>query len=69
MDQQKSLGQSQRNCNPMCITRNVVKGSAAILQIHAPSPTQYDVKRSKELYLDGFNTVRGVGGGGRDVQC
>ena len=29
-----------------------------------PLPTQNNVERSKELCLDGFNTVRGVGGGG-----
>ena len=41
------------------------------VQIHVPSPlpTQYNVERSKELCLDGFNTVCGVGGGGKDVQC
>ena len=49
----------------MCFTSNVVKSSAVILQIHVPSPfpTQYNVERSKELHLDGFNTVRGVGVG------
>ena len=53
----------------MRFTSNVAKSSAVILQIHVPSPlpTQYNVERSKELCLDGFNTVRGVGGGGRDV--
>ena len=41
------------------------------MQIHtlSPLPTQYNVERSKESCLDGFNTVCGVGGGGRDVQC
>ena len=34
-----------------------------------PLPTKYNVERSKELSLYGFNTVRGVGGGGKDVQC
>ena len=49
---------------PMCITRTLC--SAVSLQIHIPYPfpTQYNVERSKELYLDGFNTVRGVGGRG-----
>ena len=49
-----------------CITSNVVTSSAIILQIHYPSPfpTQYNVERSKKLYLDGFNIVRGSGGGG-----
>ena len=47
------------------------KSSAVFLQIHVPSPlpTQYNVERSKELSLDGFNTVCGLGGGGRNVQC
>ena len=68
---QKSLGQSEHNFNSMRLTSNVVKSSAVVLQIYVPSPlpTQYNVERSKELCLDGFNTVRGVGVGGRDVQC
>ena len=51
----------------MRFTSNVVKSSAVILQIHVPSPfpTQNNVERSKELCLDGFNTVRRVGVGGR----
>ena len=32
-----------------------------------PLPTKYNVERSKELSLYDFNTVRGVGGGGKDV--
>ena len=49
----------------------VAKGSAVFLQIHvsSPPPHQNNVERSKELSLYGFNTVRGVGGGGKDVQC
>ena len=49
----------------MRFTSNVVKSSAVILQIHVPSPfrTRYNAERSKELCLDGFNTVRGVGEG------
>ena len=68
---QKSLGQSERNFNSMRLTISVAKSSAVFLQIHVPSPlpTQYNVERSKELCLDGFNTVCGVGGGGREVQC
>ena len=68
---QKSLGQSERNFNSMRFTSSVAKSSAVFLQIHVPSPllTQYNVERSKELCLDGFNTVCGVGGVGRDVQC
>ena len=68
---QKSLGQSERNFNSMRFTSSVAKSSAVFLQIHVPStlPTQYNVERSKELSLDDFNTVSGVGGGGRDVQC
>ena len=67
----KSLRQSEHNCNPMCITSNVVKSSGVILQIHvtSPFPIQYNVERSKELCFDGFNTVGGVGVRGRDVQC
>ena len=55
----------------MRFTSSVAKSSAVFLQIHVPStlPTQYNVERSKELSLDDFNTVSGVGGGGRDVQC
>ena len=55
----------------MRFTSNVAKSSAVILQIHVPSPlpTQYNVERSKELCFDGFNTLRGVGVGGRNVQC
>ena len=54
----------------MCITSNVVKSSGVILQIHvtSPFPIQYNVERSEELCFDGFNTVGGVGVGGRDVQ-
>ena len=37
--------------------------------IFPPLPIQYNVARSKELCLDGFITVLGVGVGGRDVQC
>ena len=46
---------------------SINRDSSVILQIHLPYPlpTQYNVERSKELCLDGFNTVRGVGGGGR----
>ena len=68
---QKSLGQSERNFNSMRFTSSVAKSSAVFLQIHVPSPllTQYNVERSKELCLDGFNTVCGVGGGCRDEQC
>ena len=68
---QKSLGQSEHNFSSMRFTGNVVKSSAVVLQIHfsSPLPTQYNVERSKELCLDGFNTVCGVGGGGRDVEC
>ena len=68
---QKPLGQSEHNFNSMHFTSSVAKSSAVFLQIHVPSPlpTQYNVERSKELCLDGFNTVCGVGGGGRDVQC
>ena len=68
---QKSLGQSERNFNSMRFTSSVAESSAVFLQIHAPSPlpTQYNVERSKELCLDGFNTVCGVGGVGKDVQC
>ena len=45
---QKSLGQSEHNCNSMCVTSSVVKSSAVILQIVVPSPfpTQYNVERS-----------------------
>ena len=62
---QKSMGQSEHNCNSICITSNVVKSSAVILQIHvsSPFPTQYNVERSKELYVDGFITVHRVGEG------
>ena len=68
---QKSLGQSERNFNSLRFTSSVAKSSAVFLQIHVPSPlpTQYNVERSKELCLDGFNTVCGVGEAGRDVQC
>ena len=67
---QKSLEQSERNFNSMRFTSSVAKSNAVFLKIHVPSPlpTQYNVERSKELCLDGFNTVCGVGGGGRDVQ-
>ena len=63
--------QSERNFNSMRFTSNVAKSSAVILQIHVPFslPTQYNVERSKELCFDGFNTLRGVGVGGRNVQC
>ena len=68
---QTSLGQSVHKLYSMRFISYVVKGSAVILQIRVPSPfpTRHNVERSKELCLDGFNTVRGVGGGGRHVQC
>ena len=73
---QKSLGKSERNFNSIRFTSYVAKAqkrksSAVFLQTHVPSPlpTQYNVERSKELSLDGFNTVCGLGGGGRNVQC
>ena len=68
---QKSLGQSECNFNSMRFTSSVAKSSAVFLKIHVPFPlpTQYNVERSKEWCLDGFNTVWGVGGGGRDVKC
>ena len=53
------MGQSERNFNSMRFTSNVAKSSAVILQMHVP--TQYNVERSKELCLDGFNTLRVVG--------
>ena len=70
----KSPWDSQNITSILCVSlvSYVAKSSAVFLQIHVPSPlpTQYNVERSKELYLDGFNTVRGVAGGGaRDVQC
>ena len=47
----------------MRFTSNVATSSALILQMHVPSPfpTQYNVERSKELCLHGFNTIGGVG--------
>ena len=62
---QKSLEQSEHNFKSMHFTSSVAKSSAVFLQIHVPSPlpTQYNVERSKELCLDGFNTVCGVGEG------
>ena len=67
----KSPWDSQNVTSAMRFTSSVAKSSAVFLQIHAPSPlpTQYNVERSKELSLDGFNTVCGVGGVGKDVQC
>ena len=70
----KSPWDSQNITSILCVSlvSYVAKSSAVFLEIHVPSPlpTQYNVERSKELYLDSFNTVRGVAGGGaRDVQC
>ena len=70
----KSPWDSQNITSILCVSlvSYVAKSSAVFLEIHVPSPlpTQYNVERSKELYLDGFNTVHGVGrGGARDVQC
>ena len=64
---QKPLGQSEHNFNFMRFTSSVAKSSAVFLQIHVPSPlpTQYNVERSKELCLDGFNTVCWGGGSGQ----
>ena len=64
---QKSLGQSERNFNSIRFTSNVAKSSAVILQIHvpSPSPTQYNVERSKELCLDGSTLPGGWGEGVR----
>ena len=67
----KSPWDSQNVTSILCVSQVLSqKNSAIFLQIHVPSPlpTQYNVERSKELCLDGFNTVCGVGGGGRDVQ-
>ena len=49
----------------MRFTSSVAKSSAVFLQIHvfSPLPTQYNIERSKELCLDSFNTVCGVGEG------
>jgi len=68
---QKSLGQSERDFKSMRFITIVAKSSAVIVQMHVPSPfpTQYNVERSQEFSLDGFNTARGVGGQGRDLQC
>ena len=62
---QKSLGQSERNFNSVRFTSSVAESSAVFLLIHVPSPltTLYNVERSKELCLDDFNTVCGVGEG------
>ena len=63
----KSPWDSQNVTSILCasLVSYVAKSSAVFLQIHVPSPllTQYNVERSKELCLDGFNTVCGVGGG------
>ena len=54
----------------MFITSNVVKAVLSFYKsIFPPLPIQYNAARSKELCLDGFITVLGVGVGGRDVQC
>ena len=64
----KSPWDSQNVTSILCVSlvSYVAKSSAVFLQIHVFSPllTQYNVERSKELCLDGFNTVCGVGGGG-----
>ena len=68
---QKSLGQSERDFNYMPFTSIVSKSSAVMLEMHVPSPfpAQYNVERSQEVCLHGFNTARGVRGQGRDVPC
>ena len=63
---------SQSVTSILCVSQVMSqKVVAVILQIHvlSPLPTQYNVERSKELCFDGFNTLRGVGVGGRNVQC
>ena len=68
----KSPWDSQNVTSILCVSQVLSqKSSAVFFQIHVPSslPTQYNVEISKELCLDSFNTVCGVGGGGRDVQC
>ena len=70
----KSPWDSQNVTSILCVSQ--VLSQKAVLSFYksmspppSPLPTQYNVERSKELCLDGFNTVCGVGGGGRDVQC
>ena len=68
----KSPWDSQNVTSILCVSQVLSqKNSAIFLQIHVPSPlpTQYNVERSKELCLDGFNAVCGVRRGGWDVQC
>ena len=63
---------SQSVTSILCVSQVMSqKVVAVILQMHvlSPLPTQYNVERSKELCFDGFNTLRGVGVGGRNVQC
>ena len=59
----------------LCVSQVILKKKTVlsiILKIHNSSlfPTQYNVERSKKKKncLDGFNTVRGVGGEDGDVQ-
>ena len=82
---QKSLRQYKHNSSSMWTTPqvNVMFGKAMLsfeksltLQPSPPRPphpvpfpAQYNVDRSKKLWLDGFNTVRGVEGGSGEVDC
>ena len=68
----KSPWDSQSVTSIICLSQVLSqKNTAVMLEMHVPSPfpTHYNVERSQELCLHGFNTARGVGGQGRDVQC
>ena len=69
---EKSPWDSQNVTSVLCVSSSM--SQKAVLSFYKSMsppllPTKYNVERSKELSLYGFNTVRGVGGGGKDVQC
>ena len=69
---EKSPWDSQNVTSVLCVSSSM--SQKVVLSFYKsmsppPLPTKYNVERSKELSLYGFNTVRGVGGGGKDVQC
>ena len=62
----KSPWDSQNTTSILCVSQ--VLSQKAVQSFYksmspSPFPTQYNVERSKELCLDGFNTVCGVGEG------
>ena len=59
----KSPWDSQNATSILCVSQVLSQKGCCLFTNPCPPPlpTQYNVERSKELCLDGFNTVCGVG--------